>query len=170
VENENAGLQEAARDASTALQQGTQRKAIQAQIVNMEADTRKKVAEEALTAETARKAQYETAIAANSAGNVHLLTRQLNLQGEKLRHEIESIIQQRKITELTEDQQRKLMPLLLEAQKLENQSSALGLPEQQATAAFWEDVGGVGKAIKPISEILRLLQGRERPATPRRGR
>lgn len=163
VENENRGLEETGRDVNSAVQMAMQRKAIAANIENMNADTRSKIANEALTEETLNKARYETAIAANTAGNTHLLTRQLSLNTEKIRHEIESIIQNRQLTELNEAQARQIMPLLLELQKLENQGVALGIPEKQATADFYERLGGAGKGVKfskDMLEILKTLRGK----------
>lgn len=158
VENENAPLQEAARDASTAASQASQRKLLQEQVVNMGADTRAKLANAALTDQTREKVAYETAIAANSAGNTHLLTQQLHFGVQKTRAEIEGIIQNRELSELTERQMNQLMPHVLELKKLEEQGAKLGIPEKQAAAEFWDKAGDEGKALKPLSDAMRILK------------
>lgn len=151
VENVNQGLAEASRDATSAVTQSIQRKAIEAQVTNMEANTRKALAEESLAAETARTQQYETAIRANSAGNVHMLTEQLNLNNNKLRQELYSIIQNRQVSELNEAQLKRMMPLLLELQKIENQAAALNIPELQASSDYYSTTGATGKAVEKLS-------------------
>lgn len=158
VENENAGLSDAARDASSAASAAMQRRAIEANIVNMNASTRKLLAEEALTTQVREKVGYETAITANSAGNVGMLTEQLNLANNKLRQEIYSIIQNRQLNELTEQQQRALMPLLLEKQKIENQMNQLQIPEAESSAEFWKKAGEGGKMIAPARDILQIMK------------
>lgn len=85
VRNVNEGFENAGRDASSAAQLSLQERAIKSQIENMQADTRKKMAEEALTNVTRAKAAYETAITANSAGNVDLLTKELHYRVESIK-------------------------------------------------------------------------------------
>lgn len=182
VENENQGLQQAGMESTSALTARVQRKLIEQQVVNSDADTRQKLAQAAFTEEQKRTQEYETALRANSAGNTHLLTQQLNLSVNKLRHEILSIIQNRQLSELNEEQQRKLMPLLLQFQELQNQGTALGIPEKSAGADFWSSAGATGKALEmagpaggAISGISQLLKRftesrRDEKQTPRRRR
>ncbi|QXP08048.1 MAG: DNA pilot protein [Arizlama microvirus] len=156
VENANQGLTEAARDATTAVTQRMQRKAIEANIVNTDANTQKALAEAALNIQMKEKAGYETAIAANTAGNVHLLTEDLNTRIHKTYMEIQNLIGDRDIKDLSIQQQREMMPLLIEAKELENQAAALGLPEARASADFWNSVGGPGKALSAISSGVNI--------------
>lgn len=158
VQNENAGMQEAARDVGTAVQQSAQRRAINASVSNMESDTRKKIAETELANTTREGVAYQNAITANTAGNTHLLTQQLNLQVNKLRQEIESIIQTRKVSELSEEQIRKLMPSVIQLNQLEAQGKQLGIPELEASSDFWKTVGGAGKAAPVIGQGAQLLR------------
>lgn len=158
VESTGKSWDEAGRNVNSAAANFTQAKAVQAQMANMDADTRKKLADTALTDQMREKAQYETAIAANSAGNVHMLTQQLNLSNEKLKNEIRAIIQNTEIARLTEQQQRQLMPLLLEKQKLDNQMQSLGIPEAQAGADLWQSMGGAGKAAPFVKDAATLLK------------
>jgi hypothetical protein len=159
VENVNTGLDGVVRDANSAFSQSAQRQAIEQQIVNMKADTMKKQADTALTEEQTRKTAYETAITANSAGNTYLLTQQLNLQTQKIRAEIESIMQNQKLQDISIEQQRQLTPLILEYQRLTNQAAQLGIPEKQAGADFWKEAGDKGKMIAPAKDLLQILKG-----------
>lgn len=159
VENENEGLSRAGEHATSALTARTQRKLIEQQVVNSDADTQAKLAQAALTQEQKRTQEYETALRANSAGNVHLLTQQLNLNNNRIRQEIYSLIQNRQMSELSEDQQRKLMPLLLELQELQNQAASLGIPEKEAGADFWNIAGPLGKAAEMAGPAGGLLSG-----------
>lgn len=117
-------------------------------------------AETNLTNEQALNVHSQALINANmaSAGNLDAASREANLRAEKLRHEIESIIQERKITELSADQLRKLNPLLVEAQKLTNQAFSLGIPEQKASAEWWSNIGQAGKAGPAINSLMQLLK------------
>lgn len=150
VESTGDAWKNRARDVATAAQQVTQGAQIAAMVANTAADTQKKQAETALTTQTLEKAKYDTAIAANSAGNVGMLTQQLNLQNNKLRQEIYSIIQNRQLSELTEEQQRKLMPLLIQKQKLENQMTSLDIPEAEAGASYYGTMGAGAKALENV--------------------
>lgn len=153
VDSETEPLQRAGEHVSTALGQRMQRKAIEAQIVNMSADTQQKLAASALSEEQRRTQQYETALRANSAGNVALLTEQLRLQTNHIRAQIHNIMQDTDLKNLTERQQREMFPYLLELKKLENTAVSLGLPEKQASADFWETAGGAGKALEQAGNV-----------------
>lgn len=172
MENPAAGLGEIVRDVSTAKTQKVQREQIDAAAQNLRADTLQKAAQTALTNETLNKARYETAITANTAGNTHLLTMELNNRVNILRQQVYQEIYK---TQGEETKQKVLMPLLIELQKLENQQTALGIPEAQASADYYGAVGGTGKAIenagglaeKALTSIARgarsFLPGRKGP-------
>lgn len=169
VHNEAPDYGELGKNVTSATAAVLQKKAVEAQVVNMEADTRSKVAQAALTDEMKRKATYETAITANTAGNVDMLTKQLNLQNEELKNRIRAIIQNTEIARLDEQQKRELMPLLIEKQKLDNQMQGLQIPEAQAGADLWNHLGGPGKAgekarpwIKDGAALLRELLKRDK--------
>lgn len=156
VDNEMESFRDLGKNVSNALELRTQK----AQLDNMTADTRKKMAEEALTRQTEKRVQYETDIQANTAANVAWTTQRVKLENERLAADIATIVEQNKGQQLTNKQNEQLMPLLLEAQKLINQAKALGIPEAQATADFWKGLSDShieGKALKPIAEILKGL-------------
>lgn len=68
---------------------------------------------------------------------------------------MELIIQQAQGQQLTNEQANKVMPLLLEYQKLQNQGAELGLPEKQSSADFWKDAGEPAKILKFIKELIK---------------
>lgn len=47
-----------------------------------------------------------------------------------------------------------LNKLAVQYQQLVNQAAALGIPEQQATAEFWKDIGEGGKAVELLRKII----------------
>lgn len=153
VENENHGLAEAGRNITSAMALRTQ----EAALANLNADTRKKAAEIALTEYNADKARYEASITANTAGNVALQTAELQGRVDKLRAEAENIISTTNVNKLTETQMERLLPLIVEYKTLENQGLVHGLPEKRATGEFWDSLGAPGKAGKPAGEAMKLL-------------
>lgn len=175
VENENAGLSDAARNVSTALTQARQREAIEAQITDTNAAAQQKIAETELTDQLRQKTAYETAIAANTAGNTHLLTQQLHYGVEEIKKRIENIIQQTQGQEISNRQAEQLLPLLTQLKTYEVQGAQLGIPEMQASADFWNAAGGTGKALEQagaaggavgaINQLLRRFTNKSLPKT-----
>jgi len=157
VENTQASRPEQARQVASAAQMALQGAQIDASIRNTDADTRAKEATTALTKEMERKAAYDTAIAGNSANNVGLMTQELNLRVNKLRQEIYSIMQDRKVSELNEAQLRELQPLLLEAQQTQNQLNSLEIAEGKASSEFWKMAGPSGKALEKAGDVGGIL-------------
>lgn len=159
VENENQGLADAARDVGTALSQRMQRKAIEADIVNTNADTMKKLAEEGLARTTTEKVKYDAQVAQNSAANVGYTTEQLKANIVKTKNEIMKIMADRDVTELNLAQQQQLQPLILHAQQLDNQLKALQVPEAEVNAAWYSSpVGGGGKAANMAKDVLQIIK------------
>lgn len=131
----------------TAFTQQAQRKLIAAQVEQARANIVKTMAEaENVSAAT-------PGVQAQSAAQQRYAVETANRQSEKLRHEIESIIANRKITELSEAQLRELQPLLLEAQRLINDASRFGMPEKQAHAEYWNQMGPAGVALSNPSIV-----------------
>lgn len=157
VENENEAFRDSADHASSAAQLNMQQKQLAATLDNIEADTRQKLAQEALAKQNAQTEAYETAIRANTAGNTHLLTAELNNRVNKLRQEVYNLITDNTGKLQQQEQDRKLYPLLLELQKLENQGTELGLPEKKAAAEFWGTAGGTGKALEMAGDAGSLI-------------
>lgn len=166
VENENEALERAGSHVGSAAQQVMQAKMIETQIQNMQADTASKIAQAGLTQEMTSTQRFQTAVAGNTASQVGQANRNLMLQGEKTLHEIEKILAEKNVTQLTEEQLRRLTPLLVEAKELENQGIRLELPEKAASADLWETVGGVGKAAgavaSPVTKLLEYVLGKKR--------
>lgn len=158
VENPASGMTELGRHASTAAQLYLQNKQIDASIANMTADTSKKIAEQGLTEATTRNQEWQTLITQNNAKNVGLSTDLLKNQVDKLSFEIGNLFQDMRGKEMNNEQMVKLMPLLLRAQELTNQSQALGIPEQKATADLWEKLGKEGKALPFVKELLLMMR------------
>lgn len=157
VENTEESMKEVGRDVGSAATHMLQRKAIEAGIANTNADTRKKAAEIALTEFNADRARYEASIAANTAGNVALTTEQLQTEIALKKKQIEQVVASTNLDNLSAEQIQKLTPLIVEYKTLENQGTALGIPERKADAAFWESAGGAGKALSPTAQFGNIL-------------
>lgn len=153
VESEGAQASEHIASAGKALGQAAQ---IKLAMDNMRADTASKMAQKALTDQTREKIRYETAITANTAGNTDLLTKELHFRVEKLRKDIDNVIES---TLTMEDKRQKLLPLIIELQKLSNQGTELGIPEKEASSEFYKSLGGAGKAGPAINSIMQILRG-----------
>lgn len=160
VESTGGAYKDRPRHVATAVQQALQGLQLSESLKNLRANTAQKNAEADLLKEQTERARYETAITANTAGNTHHLTQQLVLQNNKLRSEIHRIMQDTDLSNLDEEQKRKLLPLVIEQAKLQNQMTQLGIPEKTAEAEFWESLGPSGKAapaVKDAAVILRQL-------------
>lgn len=152
VENEEG---EAAGHIASAGKAAQQAAVIKSQLANLNADTAKKIAERALTDQNRERASYETAITANTAGNTELLTRQLQMNIEKTRKEIENTVES---TLTMEDKRKRLLPLVIELQELTNKGTSLGIPEKEASSDFYENLGAGGKAAPFIKDIMQILK------------
>lgn len=147
-----------AQDVATAGQQRMQGIQIASQLANTQADINLKNAQAALTEETRRKAVWETAVAANSAKNVDLTTQELHYRVQAIKKEIDRTIEDTQSKTLSNEQFAKLAPLVVELQKLTNQSTALGIPEKQAAAQLWEKLSGPGKGLPLIKDLALILR------------
>lgn len=154
VENADAAYSDVGRSVGSAVQQGIQAQAIAAQTKNVQADTVKKQAETALTNQTAKRTEYETAITANNANNVGLQTKILEDQSQKLAFEISKMYQE---VRKGDKEWEEMYPLLIEAQKLQNQGESLGIAEKKASSEWWKDIGEAGKSAPYIQKIIQLL-------------
>lgn len=99
-----------------------------AQIKNMDAATRKTNAESDILEASV---PYSALNAANTADSIALGLR-------KLGTEINKIVADTDISELTADQMRQLQPLMLEFQQLLNKGQRFDLSEKKATSNFFE--------------------------------
>lgn len=158
VQNENAEMSKAVASAGTAYAQAQQLKAIQANITNTNADTQQKLAQASLTEEMKRTQQYNTVVAANSAGNVQYTTEQLMTNIVKTKQEIMQLMANRDISEMSIEQLKKLQPLLIEAQGLDNKLKSLDVPEKESSAQLWKDLGETGKALSPAKLLLQIMR------------
>lgn len=158
VENENSAFEDFGRNVNSAAQNVLQQKQLAGQLENMKADTAKKLAEQQLTEQTRQKVAYETAITANSAGNTHLLTQELNLRVNKLKQEIENLIVTHQGGRQSQDFERKLFPLVLQLKNLENQGVSLGLPQKQAEADFYDKLGAAGKGASFMKDVFQIIK------------
>lgn len=125
-----------------------QRQAIEAEIDNKTASTLAAQSQADLNRSLADRTRWETEITANTANMLPVANQRAHRELEKLGEEIESIIQNRAISELDEQQKKALMPLLIEAQQIDNRLQHLKEPEAQAGASMWSAVGGVGKGVQ----------------------
>lgn len=113
----------------------------QAQIQNVEASTRKTIAE----------AQVIEPTATWSSQNAEVTATTMARQMQKLGLEVEILTADKSIAEMNVKQQQELMPLIQEFQRLQNASSKAGLPAKQAEAEFFKVV--------PEAKWLTLMKG-----------
>lgn len=125
-----------------------QRQAIEAEIDNKSAATLASQTQAELNRSLADRTRWETEITANTANMLPVANQRSMAELKKIGEEIESIIQNRSIAQLDEQQKKALMPLLIQAQEIDNRLQALKEPEAQAGAALWSAAGGVGKGLK----------------------
>lgn len=158
VETPPSAIGEAGKAVGTASQVAMQKQAIAANIENTDADTIKKRNESYLTAELAKKAKFETVVAANSASNVALTNSQLSANINKTQQETNQIIEQ--WTQTRDQNERSRLAFALEQTIREQQikMQKLGMSEAEANAQLWETLGGAGKAGKFSGELLLILK------------
>lgn len=166
VESTGKQWTDVGKNVGTALNSAMQRKAIEAQIDNTRALTDKAILEGNESAMRGEGLSINNSIAAAnlpySAENAYNNMRKLNDEANRVRQEIYSIMQNRDINELSEEQLRKLNPLLLEAQRISNQAGNYGLSESKATSDYYNASGATGAALAQpgiASGGVQLLKG-----------
>lgn len=135
-----------------AYMQAAQRTQMQLQNANLAAQTKK----------TAAEASIIEATVPFSAGNAATQADTLKKQFTKLGYETTSAMREADIklaaaeaADLSLEQQRDLQPLLLAYQNLLNQAAKAGLPEKEAEAAFFSQIGEGGKWIQLIRSLIK---------------
>jgi len=163
VESTGRDFAGAGQSVSSALQMHTQRKLMEAQLTNTQADTAGKTeSAEALRIDNIiRRANIPWAEhnARSNAAN-------LMAQGDKIGHEIQKIVTELRLTEadlknkdLTNKQLEALQPLLLEYQKMVNLGEKFGLSEKEVISKWFETpMGGGGKAANMIKDVIMILR------------
>lgn len=124
------------------MAQGIQ--ASQAQIKNVEAQTRSTNADAAL-----KEAQIPF-----SAFSAQISSETLSANLTLLKNKIVTAVNEAEISKLDYKAQQELMPLAVAYQRLVNQAAELGIPEAKATAEFWKDLGESGKAAQMLRSLL----------------
>lgn len=119
---------------------------------------------QASTAKTAQEAEYwkqmgrdkrldveiKAPIAAQSGKRAEFGMQTIVQEFDKLMVEIKTKVADMRVAELNAETQQKLMPLVLEYQRIVNEAAALGIPEAKATADFWRNI--------PESKGLQILK------------
>jgi len=122
----------------------------QATIANTNANTRKTSADAALT----------ESLVPYSGSNAALNHEQIVKQTQILDQNLEQAIGQAHISQyqsqLSENQVKILQPLANEYQRLMNQATKLGIPEREAEAKFFSNLGGSSKYVELLKQILSL--------------
>lgn len=119
-----------------------QAKAVAAQVGNLQADTN-------LKKDSAVKAQAEARLANAqalsmegsapfSAEKARVDIAKVNADVERIGKEIELTLQQLKTSEQVYEQNKKIMPLLVQAQALANRATSLGMPRKEAESRIWD--------------------------------
>lgn len=151
VENEDAQL---GASVSSAGQHAMQAKAIQAGILNTQADTSNKTAATALTTEMARKAKTEADISATSAPNV---VEQTRLNVEKTKKDIENIVQTFQKTQDDNTRSRLAFAFEQTIREAQGQLQRAGISEAKANEQLWQTVGAAGKSGQLLLILKQLL-------------
>lgn len=115
-------------------------------------------ATESKTVQEADKAEAETKILQNSAlhgaKGAELSLAQIESGLEKTRAEIKNLDLSGQLSSQQIAQNKDLMPLLEDAQRLANQAVAAGMPEKQAEAAYWRAVGAAGVTLQKAMDLI----------------
>lgn len=123
--------------AATALavrMQASQLQNLEAQTANIKADTQNKLGTAEQIATSTQKLQHEIAILAENY--------------KKAQAEYEISEEDLKQARLNTEQLRALQPLLIRAQQIANEMAALGIPQREAEAMFYEQLGPAAKYIE----------------------
>lgn len=141
------------RAASTALSVQMQR----AQLDNLKEQTR-------LIQEQQSKTRAETDVTSGSATRQSYEMNKLELEAQSIAQDIKRKIQELDIgaeqlrnARLTNAQLAKMQPLLEQYQRYINEAERLGMSEREATAKFFDSVGGVGKSTGMLRDFLQMM-------------
>lgn len=138
---------------------GQAAKLIAAQVDTQKAQQTALEAQAQQSAASAAKTTVETQLMSAdlpfSADSAAARAQQLQGQVTKLAYEIKKLVPESRVAELNEDQQRQLMPLVLEMQRYLNAAAKAGLPAKEAEAKLFEEI----PAAKWF-EIVRKILGR----------
>lgn len=154
-----SGAKPEVRDVVTpAVNSAMQARLLTSQVENMKAQTAATIAQAGQTTQTTRKEAALADVAEIDRNNAQVFSAQnaltnariLEAQWDALRQEVRAKTANADLARLTEQQQRQLMPLILQYQQLLNQSAKLGIPEKKATAEFFETI--------PESKWLELIR------------
>lgn len=155
-----------------------QRQAIEAEIDNKTASTLAAQSQADLNRSLADRTRWETEITANTANMLPVQNQRSMAELRKIGEEIESIIQNRSIAALDEQQKKALMPLLIQAQEIDNRLQSYKEPEAAATAGLWSAAGSVAKGVQTFGgatavgamakSLLDKIRGHKIPPSIRR--
>lgn len=124
-----------------------QRKMMQKQLEQLDANIQKTLSEGEAVRATIPGLNAESAAKSTSTRDI------MEAQARKLQEEIKSILKDQELKDLDIKQKQELLPLLVQAQELLNQSGAYGLSESAATSAYWESMGAAGVALKDAGAV-----------------
>lgn len=158
VESTNEGYGESIKSAGSAAAQAAQAMQVRSMIENTQADTIKKRTESGLTSQLAEKAKYETAVAANTAAQVHISNEQQYVNLQKAKQEINQVIQSYQKTQDDNTRAAKAFPLEQAIRQAQQILLQKGIPEAEANAQLWESIAGGGKAAKFSGDLLQILR------------
>lgn len=158
VENPNASMEGAGKAVGTALQLSMQKRAIEAQIENTNAQTIKARNEAGLTSELTKKAAFDTAITANTAAQVGVANEAQYAALQKTKQEINLVIQQYQKTQDDNTRARNAFALEQLIREAQGRLAKAGVPEAEANAQLWNSIQGSGKAAQYGGEVLKILK------------
>lgn len=152
VQSTGSQWSDVGRHVGSALQGAAQRKLIAEQVSQAQALTDKTRADAEATRATIPGLHAESA--AKSAN----LRDEMEQRVLLLKAQIDQVIGQTKLQDLDAKQKAALNPLLIEFQKTANQLQQMELPEKQATASYYENLGAAGAALDRAGAIGGTVQ------------
>jgi len=158
VESEGQHWAETGKSVGTAIQMAMQRKLMEAQISNVEADTAtKRQTEQALKLDNTIKTGADA-----SAQGIDARRRNLWYSANKVEKEVEQIIHQFQLNSAQEKQILELTPHLVKLEQARAEQMRAGVTEARANEKMWDDLQAMGKELgwgaKLLEAIMRILK------------
>lgn len=137
VENALEGIGEGVSNAGAGALAAAQLRSIKLQNDKTAAETQNVQANTAKTAAESKLVEADVPYAASTSA---IKYQNLDKTSARLTQEIQNIIGDTQLKNLDADQRRQLQPLLVQAQKLLNQSTAAGIPAKEAEAKLFKSI------------------------------
>lgn len=147
VQSTGSQWSEVGKHVGSAMGQALQRKLIEKQLEQVDANIQKTLSEGEAVRATIPGLNAESAAKSTSQRDI------MEAQALKLQEEIKNIIKDRELKDLDIQQKKELLPLLVQSQQILNATGQYGLAESEATSAYWETMGPAGVALQSAGAI-----------------